>query len=133
MSNYNSNNINTVYENNFFTSSQPTPLPMGSNNRWGQSYATLFNRLGGTSDNISTSLLSTFNENYFLLASGSPAINGGFNTAGTATDCGIFGGESGFVFKPGFIPAIPSIYNLSIPSNTTSTPFNITISVKSNN
>lgn len=134
MSNYSSSNINTIYENNFFSVSQPNPLPQGTNNRWGQSYATIFNRLGGTSDAPGNYNDANFNENYYQLSASSPAINGGFNSAGAATNCGIFGGESGFVFKPGFIPAIPSIYNLTAPGNAASNnPFNITISVKSNN
>ena len=127
-------NTNSVYENNFFTSTQPTTPVPGSNNRWGQTYSTLFNRLGGTSDLPSSLTNAEFNENYFQLSASSPAIHGGIDLSGAPTDCGIFGGEPAFVFKPGFVPAIPTIYNLTVPSlEASNNPFNITVSVKSNN
>ncbi len=40
-------NINTVYDNNFFGEAQPAVLPTGSNNRWSQNWAVIFNRPGG--------------------------------------------------------------------------------------
>ena len=131
---YSEFNPNTVYENNFFIEDQPAVLPPGSNNRWGQTTETLFNRLGGISDEPSSSSNILFDEDYFTLKAGSPAINGGFNAANGATDCGIYGGELAFRYKLSGIPAVPAIYKLTAPSlNAGSNPYNVTISVRSNN
>ena len=127
------NNINTIYVNNFFNGAQPAIIN-GSNNRWSQDWAVLFNRLGGTDDYAGYAGQTQFDENYFILKTGSPAINGGVNGSNIATDCGIFGGETSFVYKPSGVPAVPSIYKLTAPTfNANSNPFNVTISVKSNN
>lgn len=127
-------NINTVYENCFFGEAQPAVLPGGSNNRWGQSWATLFNRLGGTDDAIGNYADASFDEDYYILKAGSPAINGGFNAANAPTNCGIYGGEPAYVYKISGVPAVPVIYKLTAPGSAASTnPYNITISVRSNN
>jgi hypothetical protein len=127
-------NPNTVYESNFFIEGQPSPAPQGSNNRWNQSTATLFNRLGGTSDNPSYNYNASFDENWFLLKAGSPAIGGGTNAAGAPTDCGLFGGEPVYVYRISGVPAVPSIYKLTAPSSAaTSDPYQVTNSVRSNN
>lgn len=128
------NNTNTVYENCFFEETQPATLPAGSNNRWNQSWATLFNRLGGTDNAPGQNGDASFDEDYYILKAGSPAINGGFNAANAVTNCGIYGGEPAYVYKLSGVPAVPAIYKLTAPGSAASTnPYNITISVRSNN
>ena len=69
-----------------------------------------------------------------LLKSGSLAIGGGTDLSGNPTDAGIYGGEAAFRYKLSGVPAVPAIYKLTAPSNSaTSNPYNITISVRSNN
>ena len=127
-------NINTVYENNFFVEAQPAVLPFGSNNRWGQDYAVLFNRISTANNNASFDRNAEFDENYFVLKAGSPAINGGFAGPGIVTDCGIFGGGASFAYKISGVPPVPSIYKLTAPTiSATANPYNVTISVRSNN
>lgn len=128
------NNINTIFENNFFTIAEPGTLPPGTNNRWGQSYAVLFNRITTANNNASHYPYAEFDENYFVLKAGSPAINGGFDGNNAATNCGIFGGEPAFVYRPSGVPAIPTVYKLTAPQlNASTNPYNVTVSVKSNN
>lgn len=128
-------NTNTIYENNFFGESQPNPLPPGSNNRWGQNWASIFNRLGGTDDYVGYPNTATFDENYYLLKSGSPAKNGGYDANNQPTDCGIFGGEAAYKYVISGIPPIPAIYQLTPPADpkVTTNPYIFTISVRSNN
>lgn len=128
-------NVNTIYENNFFGETQPNPLPPGSNNRWSQDWATIFNRLGGTDDYAGYPSYAAFDDNYYLLKSGSPAINGGFNASNQPTDCGIFGGEPAYKYVISGIPPIPAIYQLTPPADpkVTTNPYTFTISVRSNN
>ncbi|HRN72224.1 MAG TPA: hypothetical protein PLM81_03785 [Ginsengibacter sp.] len=132
---YYNTNTNTIYENNFFGESQPNPLPPGSNNRWGQDWTTIFNRLGGTDDLPGYPGQTVFDENYYLLKSGSPAKNGGFDANNNPTDCGIFGGEAAYKYIVSGIPPIPAIYQLTPPADpkVTTNPYNVTISVRSNN
>lgn len=131
---YNSSNVNTIWENNFFGTAQPTVLPSGSNNRWGQTWANLFNRLGGSSDAPGVWSTPSFAENYYVLKNGSQAINGGFDSNNNPTDCGIFGGDTQYRYKLGGVPPIPSIYKLTANSTSANTnPYNVTISVRSNN
>ncbi len=129
-----SSSVNTVYENNFFYEAQPAQPVPGSNNRWGQRWSNLFNRLGGSSDQPGYYNDPLFDEDYFVLKAGSLAINGGFDAANQPTDCGIFGGEPAFRYKISGIPAVPAIYKLTAPSTAATTnPYNVTISVRSNN
>lgn len=131
---YDAGNINTIYENNFFIAAQPSPLPLGSNNRWSQDRGVLFDRLGGTDDSPGIPSYSAFDEDYYVLKAGSPAINGGFNAANAPTDAGIYGGEPAYRYKLSGVPAVPAIYKLSAPTNAATTnPYNVTISVRSNN
>ncbi|MCO5285623.1 MAG: hypothetical protein M9898_04350 [Chitinophagaceae bacterium] len=132
---YYNTNTNTIYENNFFGESQPNPLPPGSNNRWGQNWAAIFNRLGGIDDLPGYPGQAVFDENYYLLKSGSPAKNGGFDASNNPTDCGIFGGEAAYKYIVSGIPPIPAIYQLTPPADpkVTTNPYNVTISVRSNN
>ncbi len=138
MYNYNSNCPNTVYENNIFYVSAPSPLPLGSNNKWGNPYYATYNRLGQMSDdNLPANFAmwqDQFNEEWYTLKGGSVAINGGLDASNNPTDCGVFGGELAYRYKIGGLPAVPSIYKLSAPgSAATTAPYNITISAKSNN
>lgn len=130
-----SNYTNSLFENNFFAYAQPAIPPQGGNNRWNQNWGDIFNRLGGSNDAAGESTNSTFNENYYLLKPGSPAINGGFDSNNNPTDCGIFGGDAATVYRTGGIPTVPSVYKLSAPAGraATSNPYNVNISVKSNN
>jgi len=127
-------NVNTVFENNFFFEAQPVQTVPGSNNRWNQRWNNLFERLGGTTDNPSYFGDPTFDEDYFILKAGSLAINGGFNALGQPTDCGMYGGEAAYRYKLSGILAVPAIYKLTAPSTAaTANPYNVTISVRSNN
>jgi hypothetical protein len=131
---YSGTNINTVYESNFFAPAQPATLPQGSNNRWSITWANLFNRLGGTSDNPGYYGYADFDENYYILKPGSAAINAGFDAANNATDCGVFGGEAAYRYRPSGVPAVPAVYKITASGNAATTnPYNVTISVRSNN
>ncbi|MEO8109800.1 MAG: hypothetical protein ABI594_07215 [Ginsengibacter sp.] len=128
------NNINTIYENNFFAEAQPVVLPAGSNNRWSQDWAVIFNRLGGTSDAPGYYADPSFDEDYYVLKAGSPAINAGLDAANNPSDAGIYGGETAYIYKLSGVPAVPANYKLTAPSTVASSnPYNITISVRSNN
>jgi len=127
------NNSNTVFENCFFGEAL-IPNVLGSNNRWNQSWTNLFQGITGVGDEAGSAVYEAFNENYYILKAGSPAINGGFSGAGTPTNCGIFGGEAAFAYKLGGVPAVPSIFRLDAASlNASTNPYNVTISVRSNN
>ena len=68
------------------------------------------------------------NDGRYALKPGSPAIGAG---AG-GIDCGMFGGTN--PYKLSGMPRIPAFYKLTAPSNITSTnPYTITFSVRSNN
>lgn len=134
LSSYNSANINTVYENDFFGVAQPSPLPPGSNNRWGQIWANLFTRQTPADDRASFHAFAEFDEDYFVLKPGSLAINGGFDSGGNPTDAGFYGGDALYRYKLSGVPAVPAIYKLTAPTTAaTSNPYNVTISVRSNN
>ncbi len=63
----------------------------------------------------------------------SPALGAGKNSANIATDCGIFGGEAGEEYVISGIPPVPSIYQLTAPSQTaTGSTYNITVGIRSN-
>lgn len=130
---------NCVFDDNIFAAAQPPNLPLGSNNRWGADWTLIFERLGNYNSGASTLYPgdpgnSLFDENFYLLRSGSIAINGGYDMLGNPTDCGIFGGEPAYRYKLSGVPAVPSFYKLTAPGNAAiSNPYNITISVKSNN
>jgi len=138
MSAYNASNINTVYESNFFGAPQPASLPPGSNNRWNQNWSVIFSRTvtfpTGNLDQPAYPYDGSFDEDYYVLKAGSPAIGGGFDAANNPTDCGIFGGEPIYMYKLSGVPAVPAIYKLTAPSAAASSnPYNVTISVRSNN
>ncbi|GAA4343091.1 hypothetical protein [Flaviaesturariibacter amylovorans] len=115
--------INAIFENNLFASSCTVT---GANNQLNVPMANVFEDWNGFTNGGSESLLA--------LKAGSPALGFGVSGTNTPTDAGIFGGDAGLVYKPGGIPAIPSIYQLSAPQlNATTNPYTITISVRSNN
>ena len=126
---------NTIFQNNFIYGSA-YPLPAGSsNNYWDVGFDDIFNELGVPSSySVGTPGFTVFNENWYILKVGSPAINAGTNADNSTTDCGIFGGEPAYIYKIGGIPSVPSIYQLTAPgSEASSNPYKITISVRSNN
>jgi hypothetical protein len=131
---YNNDNVYTVYENDFLALISHLPCHLEKNNRWSQNWGALFNRLGNADDGPSIYILPSFDEDYYILKAGSPAINGGFDAANNPTDAGIYGGEPAYRYKLSGVPAVPAIYKLTASdSSATSNPYNITISVRSNN
>ena len=118
-------NLNTIYDNNIFISgSSATNLP-GSNNKYNVVQDSIF---------VFDPALNNSDENNYQLRPNSPAKNFGIDLSGNPTDCGIFGGELAYRYKIGGQPAIPAFYKLSAPTNAASSnPYNITVSVRSNN
>lgn len=128
----NTRNSNTLFENNLFGTEPPVPLPAGSNNRWEQNWSEIFTETGGFYAGHISEL--PFDEDYFVLKPGSPAINFGRDALGNPTDAGIYGGEPAYRYKLSGVPAVPAIYKLTAPSNSASAnPYNVTISIRSNN
>lgn len=112
---------NCVYQNSIGTDYYP--IPTGNSNK-NITYASMnADVFVGYSDQGTYS-----NDGRWALKSGSPAKGAG---AG-GTDAGIFGGTN--PYKLSGIPRIPSFYKLTAPSTNTSTnPYTITFSVRSNN
>ena len=116
---------NTTFNNCFLTNGTRLPLVpavSGTNN--------IFN-VDADNGNVFVGYptQSTFsNDGRFVLKAGSPAI-----AAGTGSvDCGVFGNTN--PYKLSGIPATPAFYRLNAPSTNTSTnPYQITFSVRSNN
>jgi hypothetical protein len=111
--------VNVTIKNNISTG---TNLPAGNGNINGSTDAALFQGLAGNT-----------NDGQWRLKPGSPAIGAGETIAGITPDCGAFGTAD--PYRLSGIPAIPTIYSLtvpaSVPSNANTMP--ITISTKSNN
>lgn len=119
---------NNIWNNNVFSNSEPTPALPGMNNKYAQVYDSIF-----VAPNPDPSI-GSLDENNYQLRPNSPAKNFGLNLSGNPTDCGIFGGELAYRYKIGGQPAIPAFYKLSAPTNSASSnPYNITVSVRSNN
>ena len=119
------NYANTTFNNCFLTNGTLMPLVpgvSGSNN--------VFN-VSADNGNVFVGYPTqgTFsNDGRFALKAGSPAIGAG--TGGV--DCGVFGNTN--PYKLSGIPATPAFYRLNAPSTNTSTnPYQITFSVRSNN
>ncbi len=113
------NTVNVTIRNNISTGNN---LPAGNGNLNNQSDAVLFQGLSGNST-----------DGQWRLQVGSPALAAGETIGGITPDCGAFGTAD--PYRLSGIPAIPTIYLLtvpgSVPSNATTMP--ITISTKSNN
>jgi hypothetical protein len=95
-----------------------------------------FGTANGNQANVTQSTVFTGVASYdaaYQLKAGSPAIGAGVTISGYTPDCGVFGGPTPYVLSG--IPAIPSIYNLSVPASVTqgSTTMSVTIGTKSNN
>ena len=99
-----------------------TNLPAGNGNLNSQPDAIVYQGISGNST-----------DGQWRLAGGSPAIGAGETISGITPDCGAYGTAD--PYKLSGIPAIPTIYLLTVPgtvpSNATNMP--ITISTKSNN
>ncbi|MBK8280919.1 MAG: hypothetical protein IPK94_12580 [Saprospiraceae bacterium] len=107
---------------------QPVPTLPGMNNKWGQLSDSIF--IVPNPD----PMIGYLDENNYQLRPNSPAKDFGIDLSGKPTDCGIFGGELAYRYKIGGQPAIPAFYKLSAPTNSASSnPYNITVSVRSNN
>lgn len=119
---------NNIWNNNIFSNNEPTPALPGMNNKFAQSYDSIF-----VTPNPDPTI-GSLDENNYQLRPNSPAKNFGIDLSGKATDCGIFGGELTYRYKIGGQPAIPAFYKLSAPTNSASSnPYNITVSIRSNN
>ncbi|MEO6541144.1 MAG: hypothetical protein ABIN74_09150 [Ferruginibacter sp.] len=97
-------------------------LPAGNGNLINQSEAAIYQGISGNST-----------DGQWRLNGGSPAIGAGETISAITPDCGAYGTAD--PYKLSGIPAIPTIYLLTVPatvpSNATTMP--ITISTKSNN
>jgi hypothetical protein len=117
----------STFNNNLFsysTANCPT-LPTGNGNQFSVNMANVFTNWNGG---------SIVADNQLTLKAGSPAIGAGVDGNGNPTDAGPFGGASALVYKLSGIPAIPAIYQLTAPGQTTSnSPYTITVSIRSNN
>lgn len=114
---------NCTIKNNFFQNNQALP-PTATNNHVSQNMENIY----GPHNNGHSSDANV------MLVSGSPAIGAGL-TVGTVVnpDCGAFGATDPYVLSG--IPAIPSIYSLTVPTSIPSgaATMNITLSTRNNN
>lgn len=119
------NYANTTFNNCFLTNNTNVPLVPavnGTNNTFN------INSNNGAMFIGYPTQGTTSNDGRFMLKAGSPAI--GYGTGGV--DCGVFGNIN--PYKLSGIPATPAFYKLTAPSTNTSTnPYQITFSVRSNN
>ncbi len=117
-------NSNSIFANNI--SNMPVMLNQG-----------VASNIFGVNSNL---IFTTgFNKGWFTseaslqLAATSPAISAGKNNMGTTTNCGVFGGEDGEVFKLSGLPSVPSIFMYTAPATSNTNPTNINISTRTNN
>ena len=112
-------NVNVTIKNNI---SSGTNLPAGNGNVNSQSDAIVFQGLAGNSS-----------DGQWRLKAGSPAIGAGETVSAITPDCGAYGTAD--PYRLSGIPAIPTIYLLTVPASVPSsaTTMPITISTKSNN
>jgi hypothetical protein len=110
-----------TYQYNLFANSCTAT---GTGNQFGVSMNNVFvNWNGGTIQVDSQLVLKVL----------SPAIGAGLNNSSSVTDAGIFGGETGEIYKLSGIPGIPAIYQIAVPGQqATTNPYSITVSVRSN-
>lgn len=104
--------VNCTVRNNLAAN---TTLPAGNGNVNSVNMANVFVNNNGA-DDVS-----------FVLKGGSPAIGAGLG----GINCGAFGGASPFLL--GLQPAIPAIYQLTVPATASGASMNVTFSTKSNN
>lgn len=111
--------INVTIKNNLSTG---TNLPAGNGNLNNQADAIVFQGLTGNST-----------DGQWRLKAGSPAIGAGETVSAITPDCGAYGTAD--PYRLSGIPAIPTIYLLTVPASVPSsaTTMPITISTKSNN
>ncbi len=119
---YHSNDGNCVYQNCIGTSDYGA-IPSTNSDQ------NITNAVMTTNVFVGYSTQGSFsNDGRWVLKAGSPAIGKGLG----GTDCGIFGGTN--PYKLSGIPPVPSFYLLTAASSITSTnPYTITFSVRSNN
>lgn len=133
--NYASSCANFTFQNNIFNTANFGPY-LSSN----AFFNNITNNTGlptGNGNQLSVNLDNVFvgwssgtgysSDGRYVLKSGSPAIGAG-SINSTTVDCGAFGGPAPYVLSG--MPAIPSIYVLTVPSSVPSgaTNMNITIS-----
>jgi hypothetical protein len=111
--------VNATIKNNI---SNGANLPVGNGNLNNQADAVVFQGLTGNST-----------DGQWRLLAGSPAIGAGETVSSVTPDCGAYGTAD--PYKLSGIPAIPTIYLLTVPATVASnaTTMAITISTKSNN
>lgn len=122
-----------IVDNNIFAGSCSYS---GVGNQYGVDMSTVFTNwdINGGFGLIYDYATATYRDNTLSLSPTAPAKNAGIKGDGSPTDAGIFGGESGDIYRLSGIPAVPSIYKLTATSSTaTQSPYNITVSVRSNN
>ncbi len=109
---------NSVY-NNVFTQTIPSDSTnYGVGNIWSANWDNLFLGLPATNST----------DGQWQLSSGSPALGAGVG----GTDCGAFGGSD--PYRLSGIPAVPNIYELTVPSTgTINGGIEISVKVKANN
>lgn len=116
--------LSSVFQYNLFAGTCSSTIS-GTGNQFGINMSNVFANWNSGNIQVDTQL---------ILKTSSPAIGAGLRNDSTTTDAGIFGGELGETFKISGIPSVPAIYQLSAPSQSATTnPFNITLSVRSNN
>ena len=114
---------NLYYNNIISTSSAASGIPTGNGNVFNVSdFTTVYVGWGqATINNYSP-------DGAYALTSSSPAIGAGIMN-GTRVDCGAFGGPARYVLSG--MPAIPSIYAFSAPSQVSAGASNINVSISS--
>ncbi len=112
--------INATIKNNLFSSAQPLP-GTATGNQVSVDMSTVYT--GGTGSLDSR----------VQLKPGSPATGAGVTIAGYTPDAGAYGSTD--PYKLSGIPAVPSIYSLSVPTSipTGSASMNVTFSSRNNN
>jgi hypothetical protein len=98
-----------------------------------QNYNNIFTYTGGTATTNYDFGQADFDDDWYRLKVGSPAIGYG-RLNSNPTDCGVFGGDPALVYRNSGVPAVPAIYQLTAPGiSAGGNPYNVTISVRSNN
>lgn len=112
---------NSTIKNNLFQISQTLP-GTATGNLVSQNITAVY--VGGSTGSLDSRI---------KLASGSPALGKGVTVNSYTPDCGAYGGPDPYILSG--IPAIPSIYTLTVPTSipTGTATMNITFSTKNNN